>query len=71
VNIFWSIDGELLVNIFWSIDGELLEHYWCGSLEHDLISILRKRERRGSHGCIKVSAMSDILTEKLLKLQKP
>jgi hypothetical protein len=35
-NPLW-INGELLGNIFWSIDGELLvrESYWCGSLEHD------------------------------------
>jgi hypothetical protein len=41
----------------------------------DLLSmiedLLRKRARGGSHECIKVSAMSEILTEKVSKLQKP
>jgi hypothetical protein len=60
MNILWSIDGELLVRAY----------YWCGSLENDLRSILRKRERGGSHGCIKVSAMLEILTTKVSDSQK-
>jgi hypothetical protein len=60
VNILWSIDGEFLVR----------ESYWCGSLEHDSRSILRKRAGGGSHGCIQASAMSEILTTKVLDSQK-
>jgi hypothetical protein len=44
-NIFWSIDGELLVRAF-----------WCGSLEHDWRSILRESRMGGSHGRIEFSA---------------
>jgi hypothetical protein len=60
------------VNIFWSIDGELLVRasYWYGYLEHDWRYILRKRARGGSHGRIKVSAVSDILMAKFSDSQK-
>ena len=60
------------MNILWSIDGEILVRasYWYGSLEHDRRSILRKRARGGSHGRIKVSEMSEILTTKVSDSQK-
>ena len=55
---FLWINGEILVRISFGVlmESFLWEHFWCGSLEYDWRSILRKRVWGWSHGCIEVSA---------------